>query len=101
MPRELEHDPDARLDYTFNWGDSKDPWLGPTEVINDFDISLHPLQGPEGIQVDTADIYIGGKMVVAWLIGGVPNTTVGVTCHIVTSEGREDDRTMDLFVKER
>lgn len=94
---QLAHDPDARLDYTWNWDD----WLQPGEIITSHYLEVEPTQPADGLMVDTSDIFIGGRMVVAWLQGGVPKTAVGVTCHIVTSEGREDDRTHDIWVKER
>lgn len=94
---QLEHDPDSRLDYSWDW----DKWLGHDETITNHSISILPAQPADGVKLDDSDIYPGGKSVVAWLTGGVENTEVGVTCHIVTSEGREDDRTIDLWVKER
>jgi hypothetical protein len=83
-------DPDARLDYAFDWS----AWLeeGETIVSQSFTVTLGD------VEVDT-DAELDG-VVTVWLAGG----TVGkakVTCHIVTSLGREDDRTMSITIKER
>lgn len=94
---QLNHDPDARLDYYWNWTE----WLKEGETIVDFNISFTPPQDADGLTEDDSDIYVGGKQVVAWLTGGEVNTAVGVTCHIKTSEDREDDRTLDIWVEER
>lgn len=94
---ELEHDPDAVLDYSWDWDD----WLDDAETITNHSISVNPVQTAEGIVIESSDIYIGARKVVAWISGGVLNTAVDVTCHILTSEGREDDRTHNLWVMER
>lgn len=94
---QIKHDPDARLDYTWDWI----KWLRDEEIIVTFSIDINPTQPAEGIMLDASDIFVGGKQVVAWLRGGVVKTAVDVTCHIVTSDGREDDRTHELWVAER
>jgi hypothetical protein len=91
---EYDKDPDAHLDYFWDWT----KWLAPAETIINHTIEVDPVLG---VDVDTSSVDAGGKKVVAWLDGGEPNTSVAVTCHILTSEGREDDRTMDIWVKER
>lgn len=83
-------DPDSRLDFAFDWS----AWLEADETIvsQSFEVALGD------VVVDT-DTELDG-VVTVWLTGG----TVGrakVTCHIVTSVGREDDRTMSITVKER
>ena len=83
-------DPNARLDFAFDWS----AWLEEDETIvsQTFEVAL-------GDVVVDADSELNG-VVTVWLTGG----TVGkakVTCHIVTSVGREDDRTMSITVKER
>jgi hypothetical protein len=83
-------DPNGRLDYAFDWS----AWLEDGETITSTSFTV-PLGD---VEVD-ADAEADG-VVTVWLVGG----TVGkakVTCHIVTSVGREDDRTMSITVKER
>jgi hypothetical protein len=91
---EFEKDPNDYLDYFWDF----EPWLAPTETIISHSFEVNPILG---VDVATSSVDPTGKKVVAWLEGGDPDTSVGVTCHIVTSEGREKDRTMDLWVKER
>jgi hypothetical protein len=87
-------DPDARLDYAFDWrGD--DPWLEEDETIESYTFEV--VQGD--VEVD-ADAELNG-VVTAWLIGGTPGVKSKLTCHIVTDVGREDDRTMTITIKER
>jgi hypothetical protein len=78
-------DPDAILDYQWNWFD----WLQPGEVI----IS-HSIIVPSGITLDSS--AVDGPYVVAWLRGGTNGQTYIVTCRITTDQGRTDDRSMEL-----
>ena len=39
--------------------------------------------------------------VTAWVSGGTVGATVGLTCHITTAGGRQDDRTMTISIQER
>jgi hypothetical protein len=91
-------DPDARLDYAFDWKnppEGKDAgWLEDGETIVSYQFTV----AAGDVEVDTDSEADG--VVTVWLTGG----TVGsaqVTCHIVTSLGREDDRTMKITVKQR
>jgi hypothetical protein len=83
-------DPDARLDYAFDWT----AWLEEDETIVswDFEVTLGD------VVVDT-DAELDG-VVTVWLTGGTAGKAK-VTCHIVTSVNRQDDRTMSITVKER
>jgi hypothetical protein len=90
----FDKDPDSTLDYFFDWTE----WLGPTDTIINHSIDIVPLLG---VELDSSSVSQDGKQVVVWLVGGDENTAVDVTCHIVTQEGREDDRTMSIWVKER
>lgn len=91
-------DPQARLDYAFDWRnpppDKDAGWLEAAETITSYTFTV-----AAGDVVLDDDSELDG-VVTVWLTGG----TVGkaqVTCHIVTSLGREDDRTMTITVKQR
>lgn len=87
------HDPNAVLDYPVDWSD----WLPPGDSIVDATVTA-----ADGITVGTVDVQ--PQAVIAWLSGGVASskgTKYDVNYHIVTAEGREDDRTITLVVKER
>ncbi len=91
---EIKHDPDARLDYAWDWSD----WLQDGETIDSHSIVEDPLLG---VNVETSAPSLDNKKIVAWVSGGEVNTAVSLTCHIVSSANREDDRTIDLWVAER
>ena len=83
-------DPDAVLDYQLNWS----AWLEVGEVITDAVITV-----PTGLTLDSQ--VVTDTTVTAWLSGGEINTGYQVNCHIETSEGREDDRSIYLTCRER
>lgn len=92
------HDPDAVLDYPFHWT----PWL---EDVNDTLVSVDVTAEDKG-DSDTAPLVVdsfsfdpGGEVAV-WLSGGSVGLTYAVTCHIVTTDNREEDKTILIQVKE-
>jgi hypothetical protein len=84
-------DPDARLDYTFDWTD----WLDTDETITDFTVTAGT-----GITIDGDPTEADG-VVTVWLTDGTEGTNAAVTCHVVTSAGRQDDRTFRVRVQQR
>jgi len=101
MSKSFLHDPDAVLDYRFDWksstnGSGGTDWLGSSETI-----ASHTVTADTGITVDSSELASTATAVVAWVSGGTASTAYNVTCHIVTSAGREDDRTITLRVVER
>lgn len=94
-------DPDARLDYKFDWrastnGTGDSDWLVSGETISSYTITPE-----DGITVDDDDLSDSNTSVTVWLTGGIVGRLHRVTCHIVTSEDREDDRTITVRVIER
>jgi hypothetical protein len=87
----VNKDPDARLDFAFDWT----AWLEEDETIVSYTFEV--ASGDVTLDVDAE---LDG-VVTIWLTGGTAGTKSRVTCHIVTSVGREDDRTMSITVKER
>jgi hypothetical protein len=84
------HDPDAVLDYAWDWSD----WLREGEFVR------------SAITEQSADLTVSaaqhdGQRVFAWVEGGSNAETYPVSCRITTSQGRTDDRTMNLFVLDR
>ncbi len=95
-------DPDARLDYRFDWAPltngrqhAKSDWLEADETITTASVTADA-----GLTADDVS-YDDGKTVVAWLTGGVVGRSYNVRCHITTSKGRSDDRSVAVFVVER
>jgi hypothetical protein len=85
-------DPDARLDYTWDWS----LWLAAGETIasytltaTDITVESHSLTSP--------------TTVTAWTSGAskTARPRPKIRCHITTTAGRQDDRTMTYVVQER
>lgn len=94
-------DPDAVLDYQWDWRalthevpNAKSDWLAASETITSYTVTV-----PSGITLDSSSESDGA--VTAWLSGGTAGQSYEVTCSIVTSHGREDDRTITITCKER
>ena len=83
-------DPDAVLDYTWDWSD----WLPSGDTIASYTFTV-----PAGITKDSDSNTT--TAVTAWMSGGTAGLSYDVVCHIVTTAGREDDRTITFFVGER
>ena len=87
-------DPDATLDYLFDWTD----WLASAETISSHTITISPT-GTGALTLDSSNV--AGGIVTAWLSSGVLGTVYAVTCNIVTSDSRVDERTMHIRIQER
>lgn len=87
MSNKFLHDPAAVLEYRWDWS----PWLAAAETITAFTVTA-----PAGITVTTPAPSQALGVVTAWLTGGTPPTIYPVVCHITTSAGRQDDRTIWL-----
>lgn len=83
-------DPDANLDYSLNWA----PWLSDGETI-----STSTWASDSGLGIGTDSENEGVTTV--WLSGGMLGRSYAVTNHIVTSEGRADDRTIEIGIRQR
>lgn len=90
MPTAFVKDPAAVLDYKFNWAD----WLGATDTI-----TSHTITADAGITVNSSSTTT--TAVTVWLSGGTADTDYEVVCRIVTTDGRTDERTMTVRVRER
>lgn len=84
-------DPDAILDYSWNWTD----WLA---LVSDT-ISAISFVTAGGMAV--ASSSHDGHIVTAWISGGTVGTKGSVTCHITTMGGRQDDRTIFFTMRSR
>ena len=85
-------DPDAVLDYKWDWSD----WLASGETI-----SSHTIPTVTGITLDSSSETDTDTSVTAWYSSGTALIDYDVTCQIVTSDSREDDRTITLQVRDR
>jgi hypothetical protein len=87
-------DPDAILDYVVDWNDATDPWLEAGETISSYTVTV-----ASGLTL-VADSELDGRVTV-WLSGGTVGNAYTVTVHIVSSVGREDDRSFRVVIVQR
>ena len=90
MAVEYTKDPNARLDYGFDWA----AWLG-TDTITASTWAVDP-SGPT-----LSSQTFSTTRTTVWVAGGAAGTSYKITNHITTAAGREDDRTFKLKVKEQ
>lgn len=83
-------DPDATLDYTFDWTE----WLASEETI-----FSHIITVDAGI-TKNSDSELDG-LITIWLSGGIAGTDYTVACKITTDEGRIDERSIIIKCQER
>lgn len=83
-------DPDAILDYEFDWS----AWLQSGETIASNEVTVIGSITKESVTAnDTA--------VAAWVSGGTVGETATIACKITTSAARTDERTISLRIRER
>ena len=83
-------DSNARLDYSLNWTDY---FVDISDSIASFTILA------ENVIVNS--FYFNGAVTTAWISGGIAGDKVQVTFRIVTTNGRIDDRSIYLKIKEQ
>lgn len=84
---EIDKAPDAVLDYEFDWA----AWLVSDRIIT------ATITATDGITVDRH--IDSDTTVTVWLSGGLIGSVYEVTCHIVTEDEREDDRSFKVICK--
>lgn len=95
-------DPEAVLDYKFDWraltnGSGKSDWLASGETIT----AGYTITAATGITIDSDSRTDTNTSVTVWLSGGTAGETYTLECKIVTSASRTDERTMTIVVQER
>ena len=85
----IPHDPNARRKYGWDWGQ----WLEEGETL------VSVVATAQNVSIEPAAIV--GTQTVAWTTGGTKGSPAGITFHITTSTGAQDDRTLRLAVGER
>ena len=99
----FEKDPDAVLDFKFDWAPLTNSVTGATSdwLASGETISTITITADTGITVDSSSITDTNTSATCWLSGGTDMTTYSVSCKITTSASRTDERTMRIQVKER
>lgn len=95
-------DPSAVLDYKFDWkalanGSGASNWLAAAETISTKTVTA----SSSGITVDSSALTDTNTSVTVWLSGGSAGADYTVTCRIVTSAGRTDERTITINCRDR
>lgn len=90
MTNVFTKDPDAVLDYQFDWS----VWMAEGDAIASFELDV-----PDELTLDSSSNT--DTTVTAWLSGGTLDEGYKVTCHIVTDDGREDDRSIYIACQSR
>ena len=100
-------DPDAVLDYKFDWaaetnGTGSSDWLaaGETIALASHTITVTPVT-LSPLTVDSSSQTDANTSVTVWLSGGLAGTEYSVACLIETSASRTDERTMKIKCEER
>ncbi len=101
MPSTFLKDPDAVLDYKFDWaaltnGSGDSDWLGSGETISTFTLTVD-----SGLTRDSEGKTDTNTSITFWLSGGTAGVDYAVACKIVTSDSRTDERTMKFQVRQR
>lgn len=101
---EYSHDPQAVLDYPFIW---KSWLIDVNDHIISATVELVSINGmPVGEVIDETPVVVGVVtfddtlgIVVVWVSGGTLGNNYVLTCHIVTTDGRKEDKSIRLFVQ--
>ena len=92
-------DPDARLDYLFNGAD----WLPEGDLFTSAIVTVYKVgttEETDAIVIDDQDF--NDLQIIAWIApGGNAGESYDVTAHYGTRDGREDDCTFTLQLKEK
>lgn len=95
-------DPDAVLDYVWDWRLNTNRSEGTDWLASGETISSHTVVVESGdVTVDSSGLTDSDTSVTAWISGGTAGTTAHVRCRITTSAARTDDRTIVLNVRNR
>jgi len=86
-------DPDAVKDYEIDWSD----WLQDEEVISTSAWAI--VEATPALVIDSSQTSSFASTV--WLSAGTDGENYMVTNHILTDQGREDDRTIRVLVREQ
>jgi hypothetical protein len=88
-------DPQATLDYTFNYADPSDNYLG-TDTLATSAWSVTPT----GLTITAPGATFTITTTTVWASGGSAGTKYTLTNHITTVGGRTDDRSFELLVQD-
>ena len=88
--RTWEKDPQAVLDWAFDWS----RWLADGETISSVTVTVDAGLTKDSQSTTTTKVTV-------WLSGGTLGVTYKVACRVVTNQGRTDERTIGIRVTDR
>ena len=94
MAYEVKKDPNADLDYGFDWT----AWLGAADTITE---STWVVPSACGLTTHSSSISTDGRVPTVWLKSGNAGGAYAATNHIKTAAGREDERSLRVTVVDR
>lgn len=95
MSTSFVKDPDAVLDFAWSWAS----WVAEDETIDDATVVIVGASETTDLVIDS--VGNTDTVVTAWLSAGDAGEHYSLTCHITTNQGRQDDRTIKLTIRER
>lgn len=97
MAQDFEKDPDAILDYHFDWT----LWMANGDYITASTFIVTPGIVPGNGANGAPNTAFTTTNTTVWLIGGSAGQPYRVTNRITTAQGRSDDRSITIRVQER
>jgi len=92
--KEIPKDPDAVLDYGFNWKKEGSPWLEDGETISTSEWTV-----PTGLTKDSDSKT--DTTTTIWLSGGTVGETYRIVNEIITNQTRKENRSIDIVMVDR
>jgi hypothetical protein len=89
MAQRFLKDPQAVLDYYIDWSD----------LLAGDDIVTSTWATPDTVVLGAQGVL--GAYTQIWVSGGEPDAVAAITNHIVTTGGREDERTIYLVMRQQ
>jgi hypothetical protein len=96
-PTSFLHDPDAKLDYGFDWNGKN--WLGSDTIATSTWTVTSSVAGDTSMVLSASTHDTTTTTI--WADGGTAGNDYTITNHIVTAAGREDDRSHILKCRNR
>jgi hypothetical protein len=92
-------DPDAILDYGFNWQAEEDPYLEQGDSIA---TSTWSVAAPDNnLTIGSSSIDTTQTITIVWISAGTLGVVYTLTNQITTAAGRTDNRSMFIEIKQR
>ena len=100
--KQFTKDPNAVLDYLIDFAKLRNGRGKTDYLVTGETILSHTVTASSGdITIDSSSLTDSSSSVTIWISGGVPYESYDITIRIVTSDGRTDDRTITISIREK